>query len=66
MKISPINFIVFHSAYSAEVADIGTVNTMRAAEGLFPVVTPSFILMKIFVAISKLIWEILRCEVQKC
>lgn len=66
MKISPINFITFHSAYSAEVADIGTVNTVRAAKGLFPVVTPSFILMKIFVAFSRLTWELIRCEAQKC
>lgn len=55
-----------HSAYSAEVADIGTVNTMRAAKGLFPVVTPAFILMKIFVAFSKRIWELIRCKAEKC
>lgn len=66
MKISPINFIMSHSAYSAEVADIGTVNTMRAAKGLFPVVTPAFILMKIFVAFSKRIWELIRCKAEKC
>lgn len=54
MKISPINFVKFHPAYSAEVADIGTVNTTRAAKGFFPVVTPSFILMMIFVTFSKL------------
>lgn len=46
---SPVNFIGFHSAWSTEAADTGTV----VSKGFFSIVIPSFILMKIFYSVCQ-------------